>query len=165
MFDALFRVIEDSDLSNWITESESLLAFPGVLTLHIIGMAMLAGLGVVVALRVIGLGRGIPVAALAAYRPILWLGFAAIVVSGVLLVIAYPTKALTNWLFYFKLVCFGLAMVTLVMMRRRVIEPATFGRTPKPAQWVGAASLLLWGSTIVAGRLLAYTYTRLTVDF
>jgi len=165
MFDALFQAIEDSALSNWITESESLLAFPGILTLHIVGMAMLAGVSVVVALRLLGLGRDIPLAALGAYRPVLWLGFVAIVVSGVLLVIAYPTKAFTNWVFYLKLSFFALAMVTLMVMRRRVVEPTATGASTRAAGWVAASSLLLWGGTIVAGRLLAYTYTRLTVNF
>jgi hypothetical protein len=29
---------------------------------------------------------------------------------------------------------------------------------------VAVASLVVWGVSITAGRLLAYTYTRLTVD-
>ena len=34
--------------------------------------------------------------------------------------------------------------------------------TPAWTRWVGIASLVCWFGAIVAGRLLAYTYTRLT---
>jgi hypothetical protein len=162
VFDPLFRAIEDTELSRWLLESESLLAFPGVLVLHVLGMALLCGMGFVVAMRLLGFGAGIPLGALAAYRPVIWLGFAAIMVSGLLLVIAYPTKAMTNPLFYFKLVAFTLAMIALVVLRRRVIEGTPTRRTTVA---LSAGSLVLWAAVIVSGRLLAYTYTRLTVDF
>jgi hypothetical protein len=35
---------------------------------------------------------------------------------------------------------------------------------PPRLKALAAASLLCWGAGITAGRLLAYTYTRLTVD-
>jgi hypothetical protein len=83
------------------------------------------------------------------------------VVSGILLLIAYPTKALMNPDFYIKLTLIGLAVAVMRMMHRRVFsdsslnEPAmmTRGRT------LAILSLILWVGVVTAGRLLAYTYT------
>jgi hypothetical protein len=46
---------------------------------------------------------------MARFLPLLWLAFAINVISGILLLIAYPTKALTNPLFYVKLCLVALA--------------------------------------------------------
>ena len=83
-----------------------------------------------------------------------------------LLLIAYPTKALTNPLFYVKLV---LIAVGLVLARRCAPACATLPvpearALPPRLQALAIASLVCWAAGITAGRLLAYTYSRLTVD-
>ena len=45
------------------------------------------------------------------FLPVMWFGFWLNAISGVALLIAYPTKALTNPVFYLKLVLIALAMV------------------------------------------------------
>ena len=46
--------LESSALSEWVVGSESMLAFPGILALHAIGMAFAAGLAAVLDLRILG---------------------------------------------------------------------------------------------------------------
>ena len=95
-FDPFFAFIENSELSEWIRGSESIFAFPTIITLHAIGMAFLAGGSAAIDLRILGLARGMSLAAMGRFLPVLWLGFAVNAVSGTLLLIAYPTKALTT---------------------------------------------------------------------
>src|SRR5450432_3249695 len=92
--------LESTGLSTWIRESTSLWAFPGILTLHTVGMGFVAGLSAAVDLRILGFAPFVPLLELRRFFPVLWLGFWMNAVSGVLLLIAYPTKALTNPVFY-----------------------------------------------------------------
>jgi hypothetical protein len=84
----------------------------------------------------------------------------------VLLLIAYPTKALTNPIFYLKLTLIA-AGVVLAMKIRVYLMGGTVGANdaaPGRLRKLAAVSLLIWVASITAGRLLAYTCTRLTVD-
>jgi hypothetical protein len=81
-------------------------------------------------------------------------------VSGVLLLIGYPTKALTNPVFYLKLTLIGVAMTLLVRISRLVF--ATNSPITSRLRNLAIASLVCWAGAITAGRLLAYTYHRLT---
>jgi hypothetical protein len=87
----------------------------------------------------------------------LWLN----VITGLALVLAYPTKALTNPVFYLKLLLIAGGLLMLRATLRRVHEDLTMSRRTK---LLAAASLVVWAAAIVAGRLLAYTCTRLFVD-
>src|SRR6266566_6853473 len=104
------QTIEDSGLSTWLRESESPFAFYFVLLFHTFGLALLVGANTVMDLRLLGIQREIPLAPLKRLFGIMWLGFAINAASGVLLLIAYPTKALTNPVFYIKLILIGSAV-------------------------------------------------------
>ena len=160
----LLQTIEESGLSTWLRESESPFAFYFVLLFHTFGLALLVGANAVIDLRLLGIGRDIPLAPLKRLFAIMWLGFAVNAVSGVLLLIAYPTKALTNPVFYTKLTLIGFAVWIITKLQSRVFgdsglnETAMMGRGRTLAKW----SLVLWIGVITAGRLLAYTYEYLT---
>jgi len=83
----------------------------------------------------------------------------------VLLVIGYPTKALTNPLFYLKLAIIGSALSLIPGLRRAVLR-AGDGReaASRKTRLLAITSILLWAAAIVVGRLLPYTYHRLLVD-
>src|SRR6185436_10578504 len=59
-FDAFLVWLESTALSEWVTGSPSMLAFPGILALHAIGMGVAAGLAAVLDLRILGVARGVP---------------------------------------------------------------------------------------------------------
>ena len=160
MMDPVFRWIEHGWLSQWLRESSW--AFLAVVVAHTLGMGVLAGGGSVIALRILGVAPQIPLAPLRRFLPVLWAALALNLVSGLLLLTAYPTKALTNPVFFIKLTCVGLAVWATVAIRDRVLalpEPL-----PASARRLALASLVLWLAAITAGRFLAYTYTRLLVD-
>jgi hypothetical protein len=158
------QTIEESGLSTWLRESESPFAFYFVLLFHTFGLALLVGANAVIDLRLLGIARDIPLAPLKRLFGIMWVGFAINAVSGVLLLIAYPTKALTNPVFYTKLTLIALAVWVMTKLQSRVFndstldEAAMMGQGRRLAKW----SLVLWIGVITAGRLLAYTYKYLT---
>lgn len=160
---AFFIGLEETWLSVWVRESPSMLAFPTILALHALGMALLVGANVAMDLRVLGLSPRIPFSVLDALFPVMKIGFWVNAVSGVLLLLAYPTKALTNPLFYAKLALIAAALLfarsiwTRIAGRRETVAPGI-----APPRVLAGASLAMWAAAIFAGRLLAYTYTYLT---
>ena len=160
MLDPFFAWIESTALHTWIVESPSLFAFPGILAAHTIGLAMLAGVNGALDLRLLGFARGIPPATFIRLLPVMRAGFWINVLTGIALLIGYPTKAFTNPVFYLKLGLIAAAMVVMQALLRRAEEG---GESPGTKTLAGV-SLLLWAAAITAGRLLAYTCTRLMVD-
>jgi len=160
-----FVWLEATSLSTWLRESPSLWAFPFVLILHTVGLAFFVGTNVAWDVRVLGFSLGIPLEALRRYFLVMWAGFWVNAFSGVLLLIAYPTKALTNPLFYAKLALIAFGVVLAFRIRREVNGIAARADAPPMARMLAAVSLACWIAVIFAGRLLAYTCTRLTVDF
>ena len=160
-----FVWLEATSLSTWLRESPSLWAFPFVLILHTVGLAFFVGTNVAWDVRVLGFSLGIPLAALRRYFLVMWAGFWINAFSGVLLLIAYPTKALTNPLFYAKLALIAFGVVLAFRIRREVNGLDVRADAPPLARMLAALSLACWIAVIFAGRLLAYTCTRLTVDF
>lgn len=160
MLDAWLFWLESTGFSVWMRESPSLLAFPGILAVHTIGLAFIAGLNVALDLRLLGIAQPIPAASFERFLPMMWLGLWLNVLSGIALLVGYPTKALTNPVFYMKLAFIGGALVILRLVRRRLGA----GAVPShELTMLATASLVCWAGAIIGGRLLAYTYTRLTV--
>ena len=157
--DAFFALIEHSELSEWV-RSDCLCAFPTIVTLHNLGMGFLAGGSVVIDLRLLGFAPRMPLKPLAQFVPVLWLAFTVIAVTGTLLLIAYPTKALTNPLFYIKLCLVALAVGLVYRIASHVLRASEVDRKPPAsnAKVLAVASLATWAALIAAGRYLAYTH-------
>jgi uncharacterized oligopeptide transporter (OPT) family protein len=151
-----FVWLEATSLSTWIRESTSVWAFPTILSVHTVGMGFVAGLNAAVALRILGFAPLVPLLELRRF----W----ANAVSGVLLLIGYPTKAFTNPVFYLKLTFIALALVVLRSIMRSVFGDPSLDLKPatRKSRLLAVASLGCWTGAITAGRLLAYTYSHLT---
>jgi hypothetical protein len=156
---ALLATFEQNALGVWVRESPSLLAFPFILYLHTLGLAMLAGLNVGLAVWLLA-RRTVPSFDLLGVYRIMWLGFAINLLSGLALLAAYPAKALTNWVFFAKMVLVVVALCVLERMKGELVLPngATSREVGSRARRLAVLSLLLWAGTILAGRLLAYTH-------
>jgi hypothetical protein len=164
--ETFFIWIETSTFSTWLREEPSLMVFPFLLVLHTVGLAFLVGANVAIDTRVLGLARGVPLLSLRRYYSWMWAGFWVNAASGVLLLIAYPTKALTNPVFYAKLALIGAGLYLARLIRRQMLggTVAAGVRAPRGLKMLAAASLAAWAIGIFAGRFLAYTCNRLTVD-
>jgi hypothetical protein len=161
-FDPVFRWIEQGAVSTFLRESA--VAFPLIVVLHTIGMGFLAGGGAAIDLRLLGLAPQVPIVALRRFLPLLWTALAVNVTSGLLLLTAYPTKALTNPVFYLKMTLLAGAVWTLAAIRQKALGPSAPDTASPLGRRLAALSLVLWIAAITAGRLLAYTHTRLLVD-
>jgi len=161
---SFFVWLEATTLSTWIRESTSVWAFPAILSLHTIGMGFAAGMSAAVDLRILGFAPSVPLLELRRFLPVMWIGFWLNAVSGVLLLIAYPTKAFTNPVFYVKLSFIALALAGVRWMAHSVFGDASLDLEPAPrkCRLLAIASLVCWTGAITAGRLLAYTYSHLT---
>ena len=155
--------LEATDFSTWLRESLSPFAFPTVLTLHTVSMGFLAGFSAVVDLRILGVARAVPLLEMKRFLPLLWLSFWVSVVTGISLVIAYPTKAVTNPVFWVKLTLIALALLVLRLIARHVLSDPQLDRASAPAnaRALATISLACWVLVIIAGRLLPYTYSHL----
>jgi len=146
--------LESTGFSVWMRESPSVFAFPMILAAHTLGLVLLAGIDIAHKLRVLGVAPHVPEAEFNRFLPLMWLGLWINVASGIALFVGYPTKALTNELFYLKLSLVTAGVVLIKMIRR------PNRRAPRT---LAILSIACWVATIAAGRLLAYTYHYLDV--
>lgn len=149
--------LEETRPSTWMRESGG--AFFSSLVFHSIGMAFVAGIHVVTDLRILGVAPGVPRSLMRRYLPVLWASLLVVTLSGLALLLAYPAKALTNPVFYFKLTAIVAALWIMRALMRGVLGDP--GRDPVPAsrreKVLAAVSLVLWVAVITSGRFLAYT--------
>ena len=154
------NTLERSGLSTWIRESESAFAYYFVLVLHNIGLALLVGTCGVLGARLLGFVPELPLAPLRRFFRFIWAGFWLNVVSGIVLLVAYPTKALTNPIFYVKLVLVALGVWSLRTIDRRLsTDAAARDSTPVVRPSLALWMLGFWLGVLAAGRALAYTAT------
>ncbi len=149
--------LEETRPSTWMRESGG--AFFSSLVFHSIGMAFVAGIHVVTDLRILGVARGVPRSLMRRYLPVLWASLLVVTLSGLALLLAYPAKALTNPVFYFKLSAIVAALWIMKALMRGVLGDSRWDTAPAPgkAKALAAISLVLWVAVITSGRFLAYT--------
>ena len=160
----LLTFLEGNGLSVFIREFPSVFGFPTILFLHTLGLAMVAGVSIAIDLWILrGATAGAPLKLLGLTRT-MWLGFGINLVSGIALLLAYPAKALTNWVFYLKMALVLTAVYVAVRINREIAARGGVGTALTMAfdarRWA-VVSLLLWAAATVTGRLLAYTYNVL----
>lgn len=130
--------------------------FPAIATVHLLGLAVIGGAVLVVDLRLLGLGLNRqPVARLAREtEPLMFVGIALMLLTGPWLFMCFATKYYYLTAFWVKLLCFALVLLfTLTVRRRVVMDSTTAGPVPK---WVAAASLSLWFTVALSGRLIGF---------
>ncbi|HLS84742.1 MAG TPA: DUF6644 family protein [Burkholderiales bacterium] len=140
---------------------QSLYLYPVVETVHIVGLALLFGSIAVLDLRLLGVGRAMPVTRLSRHVLPWTLGsFVLIVPSGLAMFIAHATDFIAHPLFAVKL---GLILAAIVnagifhsTAMRSVAGWDVQAAPPAAARVAGGLSLVLWAAVIACGRFLAY---------
>lgn len=152
----MLEALEQSGFSTWLRESGSVWAYPLVLTLHTTGMGILVGANWAVDFRLLGFGKGVPIAPLEKLFPIMWFGFWINATTGVLLFAADATTKGSANIFFLKLGLIVLAVIAAVATRRTVFGEGKDPDTTGSGRGLAIASLVLWLGAITAGRLMAY---------
>jgi hypothetical protein len=151
--------IDQSSFSTWIRESPSIFAYPIIIFLHTVGLGLLVGTSAVIDLRVLGAGRrDLALAPLNRLFPLFYFGFWISAASGILLWMADAHVWLVDVVFYIKLGLIVLGMLSVRVVRNRVLRhPLAAKNVVAPSgRLIAAASLVLWAAAITAGRLTAY---------
>lgn len=150
--------LHDTSFAVWVREADSVWAYPFILFLHSLGMAILVGLAAAINLRILGIGRRIPVKPLEQFFPLMWLGFWLSALSGTALFMADAIQKAANPVFYVKLFFIALALVNMWLIKVLVFRaPDPIARSlSAKAKLLAATSLVWWMVVITTGRLMAY---------
>lgn len=160
MVDILQR-LQDSSLGVWVSTSPSLLAYPTILTLHTVGLAMVVGPNAVLNLRVLGFARAINFDALRPIFRVMLLGLIINASTGLALFISEAADKGTTYTFWIKLLIIAVALAVAGIMKRRLYPAGDGFASPADAITPGlrilaVLSCALWVGAIFAGRLMAY---------
>jgi len=138
---------------------EALYAYPIAETIHIWGIALLFGSIALVDLRLLGLGRRMPIALLAHYAvPWTLLGFLVAALSGLAMFTAHAAEFIVQPVFMLKMgliLAGGINAAVLHMGPLRDLASDDLYATVK-MKLAGGLSLALWLGVIACGRMLAY---------
>lgn len=149
--DHLLAAIEGSALAQHLRWSRY--TYPLVNAAHVVGLATLFGAILPLDLRLLGLFRDVPLAALArVLRPIAAAGLALAVVSGLALFSAGAVGYAAAPLFWIKMGLVALGAGNALLLT----GPRLLAASPRRRRLAGAASLATWLAAIVAGRWLGY---------
>jgi hypothetical protein len=147
--------LEGSRFSLWLVQSDTIWAYPTVLTLHTVGLALLVGANTALDLRLLGFGRKLPLETLTVAFPVMWAGFWINAVSGAMLFAADATTKGSTTIFQLKLGLIVLGIINIWLLKR-----AAFGSNLPtvtiPAKVLAGTSLLIWMIAITLGRFMAY---------
>ncbi len=154
----LFEWLEASRVALWV--SESFWGYPLMISMHAIGLAILAGTLIMVNLRLLGAFSGLPTQSLSGLINMAWVGLAINLISGVSLFSSQATVFIENTPFLIKIPAI-LAAVTLAgVIQHKLRLHAVYRKQGEPIassiRAMAALSILLWLMAIVSGRLTAY---------
>jgi len=135
-------------------------AWPIAESLHFLGLCLLVGAIGSFDLRLLGVARSVPIAAV--HRLIPWglLGFAINVASGLMFVLTEPDQYIYNPSFHLKVLFLGIAGVNASLFYVTSFQQA-FGRSPsldapRRAKVIALVSLCAWVTVIVCGRMITF---------
>ena len=158
----LIEQIQSSAFATFVRESPSLFGYTLMLSLHAIGLSIVVGLNIVVAIRLLGISPGIPLRPLIKLFPVMYIGFWINALSGIALFAANASGMLGNVLFFVKLGLIACAVIVLRLIRNRVFGDASLEANhnvvPRIGRRLAVLSLIFWCSAIIVGRMTAYPY-------
>jgi hypothetical protein len=138
--------------------------------LHFFGMAALIGSIGLVDLRILGVGKGIPIAALEKFVWIGVIGFVINLLTGIMFVggnpVGGPQEYLENLAFLTKMTLIVIAGLNVLVfyffgIAKKAEAVGLEGNAPASAKAVAIVSLVVWFAVILFGRLIMYNDTLL----
>ena len=156
----LLQSLQDSALGTWVREGNY--AFQAVAATHVLSLMLSVGMLVWFDFRLIGVLRSGRVADV--YRRLIpWAtaGFVLMFVTGGILFTGYAPAAYKNAFFWTKMATIALAGVNALVYHlfteKHMAEWGPDARPPAAARAAGVASIVLWATVIICGRMMSYT--------
>ena len=135
-------------------------AWPIAESLHFLGLSLLIGTVGAFDLRLLGIGRRIPIAVMHRFIPWGIAGFVINVCTGLCFLLTDPDQYIYNPSFHFKLLFLmigGLNAGTFYLTSyRQLFGPEASLDAPFRAKVIATVSLCSWMCVIVGGRLLTF---------
>jgi hypothetical protein len=136
-------------------------AIPTLQTLHILAIAAAFGAVLMLNFRVLGLAGGSRTMeqTVRRYVPWIWWALAALIVTGIGMVVGEPVRELINPIFWIKM---GMIVIAIALSLwffgavRRNMARWEAGRARGGVRAGAAVLILLWCTIMVAGRWIAY---------
>lgn len=153
---AVWSAVQTSDLAVWINFSRWLYA--AISTAHVLSIATLIGSILVLDLRLVGFARWLDTTQLARLVvPVAGMAFCCAIASGALLFIGRAAEYAYFGTFQIKIALIVAALTMTLLVRQRY--GLRFERADdRQRRWIGVASIALWLSVAVAGRLIAFVH-------
>ncbi len=151
--------LEYTSLSIWV--AESIWGYPIMLSLHIVGLAVVVGIFTVYNFRLLGFFNSLEFEPFLDFFRLAWLGLLVNFVSGFTLFSSQATFYVTNVPFLVKIfsIISGSLLALKIQLRLRSMVKARENRITKPNwedRFYAIISLIIWTSAIFSGRLIAY---------
>ena len=128
-------------------------------TIHMTFHSLLVGAAVLLALRLVGFGDGIPISRLARYLlPACWVAVVVLAISGTLMFTLNAEKYVADQYFLWKIavVAEGILLLAFThwMVRRHANRWDAAGAAPVPVRLVAGATISVWIAAITLGRFI-----------
>mgnify|MGYP001343869546 FL=1 len=151
--------LEYTSLSIWV--AESIWGYPIMLSLHIVGLAVVVGIFTVYNFRLLGFFNSLEFEPFLDFFRLAWLGLLVNFVSGFTLFSSQATFYVTNVPFLVKIfsIISGSLLALKIQLRLRSMVKTRENRITKPNwedRFYAMISLIIWTSAIFSGRLIAY---------
>ena len=154
----MFAWLETTPIAMWV--GLSLWAYPGLLAVHIVGLAVVVGIFSMRDLRLLGLFSGLQPAAFLPLSRLAWVGFIINAISGILLFTSQAVTFVNNTPFLIKIVAIlaGMVLAGVIQSRLRgeLAEAGNHAEISGATRAIALVSLTCWLTAIIAGRLIAY---------
>ncbi|NKB33973.1 MAG: hypothetical protein GKR91_12830 [Pseudomonadales bacterium] len=147
----MFIWLENTSVAFWV--GTSLWAYPLLLSIHIVGLAIVVGIFSMRDLRLLGLFSALPIRVFSSLSTLAIAGFILNAISGFLLFTSQASVFVTSIPFLTKISCITVGMVLAYIIQKR-LDDAVETQTKLFAM----ISFACWIAAIVAGRLIAYIF-------
>jgi hypothetical protein len=154
---AFSHFLTNIGLQHWVDHYPWIV--PSCQAIHFLGLAMLMGGVALLDLRMLGIGKGLPISQLNRLVPLAVVGFGINLVTGTLLYAGDPSMFGHNVAFGFKMLFIALAGLNVAMFyitgaARKIEVLGPNDDAPLAAKIVGGMSLFLWVGVMFWGRML-----------
>ena len=144
--------IENTSLALWV--GTSFWAYPFLLSIHISGLAIIAGIFVMRDFHLVGFASGLPASNFLELKKLAYCGFLINSLSGLLLFSSQASYLATNLPFLLKIFFIGSSMILASQIHKKIEE----NQDQTNLKTLSTLSLICWFGAIVAGRLIAYIF-------